>query len=112
MGSSVSYPIELLKQDGSIAERIAFQGVGLLHGAATEAAEFIEDYWRIDAHVALDAGARFVNESIGRAAAFGPHVAIAYSPGQDGKTVIRAGTGLSMVTFHCSRQISPLTRRG
>ena len=29
-GSSVSHPIDLLAQDGSLAERIDFQGAGLL----------------------------------------------------------------------------------
>lgn len=93
-GSSVSHPIDLLRQDGSIAEQITFQGSGILHGAATEAAEFVEDHWKLDTHVAVDLGARLVNQSIGRAAAFGPHVAVAYSPWQNGKTVIRAGSGV------------------
>ena len=94
VGSSVSRPIELLREDGSIAEQIGFEGAGSLHGAASEAAEFIEDHWKLDAHVALDLGARLATQSIGRGAAFGPHAAIAYSPWQDGKTVIRAGAGL------------------
>jgi len=93
-GSSVSRPIELLREDGSIAEQIAFQGAGALHGAGTEAAEFIEDHWTLDAHLAIDIGGRLTSQSIGRAAAFGPHVAVAYSPGQNGKTVIRAGSGV------------------
>ncbi len=93
-GSSVSRPIELRREDGSIAEQIAFEGVGNLHGAANEVAEFIEDHWKLDTHLAVDLGARLATQSIGRSAAFGPHVAIAYSPGQSGKTVIRAGSGL------------------
>ena len=35
-----------------------------------------------------------MSQSIGRGAAFGPHVAVAYSPWQNRKTVIRAGSGL------------------
>jgi hypothetical protein len=93
-GSTVSRPIELLRQDGSIAEQIAFQGAGILHGAATEAAEFIEDHWKLDTHLAVELGGRLVSQSIGRGAGFGAHVAIAYSPSQDGKTVIRAGSGV------------------
>jgi hypothetical protein len=93
-GSSVSHPVELLREDGSVAEQIAFQGAGVLRGAATEVAEFVEDHWKLDTHLALDIGARLTSQSIGRRAAFAPHVGVAYSPGQDGKTVIRAGTGL------------------
>jgi Carboxypeptidase regulatory-like domain len=93
-GASASHPIELLREDGSVAEQVAFQGAGSLHGAAAEAAEFVEDRWRPNSHVAVDAGARLTTQSIGRSAGFGPHVAVAYSPRQDGKTVIRAGTGI------------------
>jgi hypothetical protein len=93
-GSSVSHPVELLREDGSVAKQIAFQGAGILHGAATEVSEFVEDDWNLDAHLAFDIGARLSTQSIGRGAAFGPHVGVAYSPGQDGKTVIRAGTGV------------------
>ena len=93
-GTSASHPIELLREDGSAAERIAFQGEGALHAAAFEAAEFIEDRWKIDGHLAIDIGARLASQSIGRAAAFGPHVAVAYSPRQNGQTVIRAGAGV------------------
>lgn len=93
-GTSASHPIELLREDGSIAERIAFQGPGSLHGAATEVAEFVEDHWKINSHLAVDYGARLASQSIGRTAALGPQVAVAYSPGRNGKTVIRAGSGL------------------
>jgi len=37
--SSISHPIELLAQDGSVAERIDFQGAGLLNAAEAEFAE-------------------------------------------------------------------------
>jgi hypothetical protein len=93
-GDSISRPVQLLRQDGSIAEQIAFQGAGILRSAASEAAEFIEDHWKLDTHVAVDLGGRLVSQSIGRGAAFGPHVAVAYSPWQNGKTVIRAGAGV------------------
>ena len=79
-GTSVSRPVELLREDGSVAEQIAFQGAGVLGGAASEAAEFVEDHWKLDAHFALDLGARLSSQSIGRRAAFGPHVGVAYSP--------------------------------
>lgn len=93
-GSNVSHPIDLLRQDGSIAEQIVFQGTGTLRGAASEAAEFIEDRWKLNTHVTLDLGGRLVSQSIGRGAAFGPHVGIAYSPWQSENTVIRAGSGV------------------
>jgi hypothetical protein len=92
-GSSISRPVQVLRQDGSVAEQIDFQGPGSLSGASTEIGEFIEDHWILDSHLALDMGARLTSQSIGRSAGFGPHIGVAYSSGQGGRTVIRAGAG-------------------
>jgi len=93
-GNTFSRPIQVLRQDGSVAEEITFQGAGQLGGAATEVGEFIEDHWTLNSHLALDAGGRLSSQSIGRRAALGPHAGLAYSPWQDGKTVIRANGGV------------------
>lgn len=92
-GSSISHPIQVLRQDGSLAEQIAFQGPGELGADSTEVAGFIEDHWALDPHVALDLGARVSSQTIGREGALGPHLGIAYSPSRNGRTVIRAGAG-------------------
>jgi Carboxypeptidase regulatory-like domain len=92
-GSTTSHPVDALRADGSIAEKITFQGTGLLNPASTEAGEFIEDHWTLNSHVALDVGTRFLTQSPGRRGALGPHIGVAYSPKRDGKTVFRAGAG-------------------
>jgi hypothetical protein len=92
-GTSVSHPIQILRQDGSVAEQINFQGPGLLSAASNEADEFIEDHWILDSRLAIDMGVRLSSQSIGRSAAAGPHLGFAYSPTQSGRTVIRAGAG-------------------
>jgi hypothetical protein len=93
VGRTMSHPVQLLRQDDSVVEQISFQGSGLLNGASTEVGEFVEDHWTLNSHVALDMGARLSNQSIGRSAALGPHLGVAYSPGRNGRTVIRAGAG-------------------
>lgn len=94
LGSDYSHPIELLQQDGSLAERIDFQGGNRQHARDTEAAEFVQDHWSLNDHLALDMGGRLSSQSIGRSAAFAPRAAVVYSPGSDHKTIIRAGGGL------------------
>jgi len=89
-GSSISHPIDLVAQDGSVAERIDFQGAGLLSATETEVAEFIQDRWTLNSHLTLNYGARLTTQSIGRTAAFAPRIGAAYSL-NGGNTVIRAG---------------------
>jgi Carboxypeptidase regulatory-like domain len=93
-GVSQSHPVRLLRQDGTVAEEIDFQGTGTLDASAAEVDEFIQDHWLAGDHLALDFGGRLSSESIGRAVAFAPRAALAYSPGKNQKTVIRAGAGL------------------
>jgi hypothetical protein len=93
-GTDHSHPIQLIRQDGSLAERIDFQGGGRLSAQDTELAEFVQDDWRINDRLSLNLGGRFSTQSIGRSAAFAPRVAFVYAPGEDRKTVIRGGAGL------------------
>ena len=89
-GSSVSHPIDLVAADGTVPERIGFQGAGQLKASDTEAAEFIEDQWNLSSSLTLNFGARFSSQSIGRDAAFAPRAGFAFAPGGGRKTVIRA----------------------
>jgi carboxypeptidase family protein/TonB-dependent receptor-like protein len=89
-GASISHPVELLAQDGSVAERIDFQGAGLLSASDAEVSEFIQDHWTLNSHLTLNFGARLTSQSVGRVAAFAPRIGAAYSL-NGGNTVIRAG---------------------
>jgi len=93
-GADHSRPIELSRQDGSLAERIVFQRDGPLRARETEVAEFVQDHWVLNDRLALDAGGRLSSQSIGRSAAFAPRVGLVYSPREDRKTIIRAGGGV------------------
>jgi hypothetical protein len=92
-GTDYSRPIQLLREDGSLAEQIAFQGGGDLHGRDADVAEFVQDHWTFARGLALDLGARLSTQSLGSKAALAPRVGLAYSPGKDQKTVFRAGAG-------------------
>ena len=93
-GTNHSHPIQILRQDGSLAERIDFQEGFPLKAQDTEVAEFVQDHWMLNDRLALDLGGRLSSQSIGRSAALAPRAGLVYSPGEDRKTIIRAGAGL------------------
>ncbi len=93
-GDSQSHPVQLLREDRTVAEEIGFTSNGPLSASATDVEEFIQDRWMVNDRLSIDVGGRLTSETIGRAAAFGPRVGFAYSPKKNQKTVFRAGTGL------------------
>jgi len=93
-GTSNSDPIRVLRQDGSLAEEINFQGTVVQNVSDTGVAEFVQDHWVVDPHWAVDLGVRLSSETTGWFAAVAPRAGVAYSPGKDGNTVVRAGAGL------------------
>jgi hypothetical protein len=93
-GNSLSHPVQLLREDRTLAEEISFTGNGPLSASATDVEEFIQDRWMVNDRLSIDVGARLTSETVGRAAAFGPRVGFAYSPRKNQKTVFRAGAGL------------------
>lgn len=93
-GSIQSHPIQLLREDGTLAERIDFQGAGITSGLDTEVSEFIQDHWTMTDRLSVDLGARLVSQTAGRESAFAPRAGLAYSLGKDRKTAIHTGAGL------------------
>jgi hypothetical protein len=93
-GTTQSHPVQLLREDGSLAEQIDFQGAGLTRGTDTEVAEYIEDNWTISSRVTADLGARLDSQVAGRGAAFAPRLGLSFSPDKSRKTEIHAGAGV------------------
>ena len=93
-GNSQSHPIQLLREDRTLAEEISFTSNGPLSASATDVEEFVQDRWMVNDHLSIDMGGRLTSETVGRSAAFGPRAGFAYSPRKNQKTVFRAGAGL------------------
>jgi hypothetical protein len=93
-GTTESHPIQILRADNSLAETVNFSSVPTQTPSDSIFAEFVQDHWLLNSHVSADLGLRLSTETTGRPAGAAPRVGLAYAPGKDEKTVIRAGAGL------------------
>ncbi len=93
-GITTSHPIQILRADNSLAETIDFSPAPPQTPSDSTYAEFVQDHWLLNPHVSVDLGLRLSTETSGWPAALEPRLGLAYSPGKDEKTVIRAGAGL------------------
>jgi len=93
-GITTSNPIQILREDNSLAEKIVFDQAPAQIPSDSFFAEFVQDHWLINSRLSLDLGARLSTETSGWSAAFAPRVGVAYSPGKEGRTVFRAGAGM------------------
>jgi len=91
-GTSVSRPIDLIEQNGTVDEQIAFQGPGRLEATDTEVAEYAEDHWTLNSRLSVNFGVRLTSQTIGRDLGVAPRAGAAYN-WASAKTVIRAGGG-------------------
>ena len=71
-GTSTSNPIQILNQDGTLAQQISFIPGSTLNVSDSAIAEFIQDHWVLNSHWAADWGARFSTETKGWAGAAAP----------------------------------------
>jgi hypothetical protein len=93
-GMSHSMPVDLLRADASLAERIEFSAAGLLRATDTELGVFAQDHWALSNRLALDLGLRFSGQTIGKDAALAPRAGVAYAPGASARTILRGGIGV------------------
>jgi len=93
-GMTESHPIQILRGDGTLAQTTNFGAAPAQTPGDSIFAEFVQDHWLMSSHVSADLGLRLSTETTGWPAAFAPRVGLAYAPGKDEKTVIRAGAGL------------------
>lgn len=93
-GTSLSHPVLLDRQDGTLAESINFTPAGNLHATDTEYALFAEDHWAFRDNLSVDYGLRYSYQTVGEPAAFSPRGGVVYSPGSSGRTIFRGGIGV------------------
>jgi len=93
-GTSQSMPVNLLRADGSLAERIQFSTSGLLEATDAEGGVFAQDHWALKEQLALDLGLRASGQTLGKTAMFAPRLGVVFAPGVKARTVLRGGIGV------------------
>ena len=93
-GTTQSHPIQVLSAESVLLQTIQFSAVPAQTPSDSIFAEFVQDHWLVNSHFSADLGMRLSTETYGWPAGVAPRIGLAYSPGKDEKTVIRAGAGL------------------
>jgi hypothetical protein len=93
-GVSQSHPVQILRSDGSSAERIDFSGSGNLSANDTSGAGFAQDHWIINNRLAATLGLRYFGATNGNAVNFAPRLGVVYALDQGARTVLQGGVGM------------------
>jgi hypothetical protein len=93
-GESTSRGLDIVRTDGSLAERTTYQQVVPEQDVqGTELAGFIQDRWRVNNRLSLELGLRADREAITEKINVSPRVGIAVSVLADGRAILRGGIG-------------------
>jgi hypothetical protein len=93
-GTNHSMPVDLLRENASLAEQIVFTGTGLLRASDIELGVFIQDHWALNNRLALDLGLRTSGQTIGKDGDVAPRIGMVYAPGASARTILRGGIGV------------------
>jgi hypothetical protein len=87
-------PVNVVRQDGTLAGRIVFRGVRPIQSENREYVGFAQDRLLLRPSLSFDLGLRFEDQRIGRESNLAPRAGLAWSPLKNDRTVLRGGVGL------------------
>src|SRR5882672_1968982 len=87
-------PVNIVRGDGTLAERITFDAAPRIRGNNREYVGFAQDRWLVRPNLSFDLGLRYENQRIASEQNLAPRAGFAWSPFSDDKTVIRGGIGI------------------
>lgn len=92
-GASQSRPIEIRRDDGSLAERIDFGAPTRQHVTAMEVALYVQDRWRIGSRLTLELGLRMDREDVIERVNWSPRGGMSVAVLPEGRGILRGGVG-------------------
>lgn len=87
-------PVLIQDATGHPIQRIDFTGGSSFGVSDLEPAVYLQDHWIMNPHFAVDTGVRFEAQTITATTRSAPRTGFVWSPGEDGKTVVRGGVGV------------------
>jgi hypothetical protein len=92
-GFSASRPVEIRRLDGSLAERIVFDGRTEQKVRGSEFAVFGQDRWRVNPRLTLELGMRMDRDAVVKRMNWSPRAGAAISVKPEGRAILRGGFG-------------------
>ena len=92
-GSSSSHPVEVRRNDGSLAELTVFSGQSSQIVTGNEFALFAQDRWRVGGRVTLELGIRMDHDAIVEHINWSPRAGVAIGVLPEGRGILRGGFG-------------------
>ena len=86
-------PVNFVRQDDTLAERIVFRGVRTIQAENREYVGFAQDRLLLRSNLSIDVGLRFEDQRIGKESNLAPRAGVAWSPFKNDRTVLRGGIG-------------------
>jgi hypothetical protein len=93
-GFSRSREIDIVREDGTLSQQIAFLGSGALDRNKTALSGYLQDSWTVAPRLSVQYGARYDYESITAGVDIAPRASFSLVTSADGRTVVRGGAGL------------------
>jgi carboxypeptidase family protein/TonB-dependent receptor-like protein len=93
-GTSASSPVNILRENGSLAERIVFGPMTRQRVSSTEAALVAQDHWRVNDRLLLEIGGRVDHDGVLGRTNVTPRLGGVIGLLPEGRTVLRGGLGL------------------
>lgn len=93
-GTSVSRPVDIVRENGTLNQRITFVGDGSLGRGRSELHGFTQDSWTVSPWLTVQYGARYDYDSFTGDVNAAPRGSFTALASADGRTVVRGGVGV------------------
>jgi TonB-dependent receptor-like protein len=90
-----NFPIQVLRQDGTLSSSISYGAALDSHAAVSDFALFVQDNWQVHPRFTVDLGLRLDHDSLSADLAnVAPRIGFVFAPTRDNRTAIRGGFGV------------------